>query len=103
MLGRSQYKQPTLNININQKLKSTNQIYQINYLNSTLSGLTLGLAWSQNTYDYAIYNDLVYIDLRGSLNFDLFVDGVGTVYTSNKHYQMVVDTRTGEAIQIAKK
>jgi len=92
-----------INIIINQNLEdpnTTNQEYVVNNVNTSLSGVTLGASWEQISYDYTIFNNTVVIDLYGALNYDLFIQGIGTVYTEFVHYQMIVDLNTGQAISI---
>ena len=91
-----------LNINVSQKLQdeSTNQDYEVVNLSTILSGFTLGLSWNQSSYDYTIYNSIAYIDLYGYINYNLFIEGIGTIYTEYKHYEMRVDIETGEQLLI---
>lgn len=92
----------TINININQDLKdtSTNTNYELNSLNTIYSGVTLGTSWTQSSYDYIIFNNTAIIDLYGSIKYNVFIQGVGTVYTDYKHYQMIVDIETGQQLSI---
>ena len=91
-----------LNINISQKLQNENidQDYEIVNLSTILSGFTLGASWNQSSYDYTVYNNVAYIDLYGYLNYDFFMEGVGTVYSKYKHYKMRVDIETGQQLLI---
>lgn len=92
----------TLNITINQDLKDTSisQNYKVNSLNTIYSGVTIGTSWAQSSYDYKIFNGTAIIDLYGSINYNLFIEGIGTVYTDAKHYQMIVNIQNGQQISI---
>jgi len=94
----------SLNINIKQKLKipAINQEYEVIDVSTIYSGFTIGSSWEQTSFNVSVAGDIAIINLFGEINYNLFIEGVGTVFTDVKHYQMIVNIYTGQQISIIK-
>ncbi|MGS2727470.1 hypothetical protein ACU8DI_12740 [Psychroserpens sp. BH13MA-6] len=95
-----------MNISVNQKLRddTTGQAYEIIEVVSSHSGFTFGLTWEQTSTsnDYVVVGNTAIINLEGLMHYNLFFNGIGTVYSEFIHYELIINIETGEAISITK-
>jgi hypothetical protein len=89
-----------VNIWIRQILETSVVSYQVLDLETDYSGITLGTSWEQTTFTYQVSGQTATIDLYGSFRYNLFINDIGTIFTDSKHYQMQVNTTTGEPVSI---
>lgn len=89
-----------LDIYVNQILAdlSNGISYSVVDVETSYTGFTLGTSWSQVTYDYTVVGDEAIINLYGNLNYNLFLENIGTVFTDAKQYEMRVNINTGEEV-----
>ena len=73
-------------------------LYSIENVNSNAFGFTLAFSWNQTSYDKSISGNTATINLYGALNYNLFFEGVGTIFTENIRICIKVNTLTGEII-----
>jgi hypothetical protein len=94
----------SLNISVIQKLKDDdiNQDYEIIDVITSFSGFTLGGTWEQTSVynDYTVIGNMAIVNVEGLLHYNLFVEGIGTVYSEHKHFELKINIETGEAISI---
>ncbi|MGQ3677462.1 hypothetical protein [Tenacibaculum discolor] len=55
----------------------------ISNVNSHLSGFTLGVSYSHISSTHNVVGNTINVTVRGTLNYNLFVEGVGTYYKEN--------------------
>src|SRR4051794_16474090 len=75
--------------------RSTGGGIQTSNWNSGLVGMTLGVSWDQQSVDSYTYNGSVYFTIKGYQNYNLFVEGIGTMFTEPVTIQGVYNTTTG--------
>lgn len=63
---------------------SNNNSVTASDFNSNISGITVGISYEHTSTSYSIYSDnTIQFTVQGVQNYNIFVDGVGTVYTEN--------------------
>ena len=74
--------------------------YNIEDVTSNAFGVTLAFSWNQTIYDVTIdqTTKITIVNIFGVLNYNVFFEGIGTVYSSNKHIQIKLNTLTGNII-----
>ena len=77
--------------------------YSINEVNSNAFGLTAGFSWNQSSFDVSIVGNVVTVNIYGVINYNLFIDGIGTIFSSNIHLQIKINKTTGNIISAVKK
>lgn len=81
--------------------------YSVKDITASEFGITFSWSFTLTTYSSAILkpftnpNDIT-IDVYGTENYNIFLEGIGTVYKSPVHYQIVVNAVTGEITSIKK-
>lgn len=70
-------------------------ITSINELSSGLVGFTLGVSWEQKTTDYTLSGSKVNFTVRGYQNYNLIVEGIGTVFSQPVKITGSYDIRSG--------
>ncbi len=76
--------------------------YSISDVNSNAFGFTAGFNWHQTSFDTTIAGNIVTINIFGIINYNLFVDGVGTVYSAPTHLQIKINKTNGRIISAVK-
>lgn len=79
---------------------TTNSEFSLSQINSFLSGVTLFLNWSQNSYNYSNNGNITTITINGHLIFGIDVEGIPLEYTEQWTITVVLNNQTGEAIDI---
>jgi hypothetical protein len=75
--------------------------YSVKEITSSEYGITFVWSFSLTTYSSIILkpttnpNDIT-VDVYGTENYNIFIDGIGTVYKDPVHYQMIINALTGE-------
>lgn len=94
----------SLNISVIQKLKddSINQDYEIIDVITDFSGFIFGYTWEQTSTsdDYVVSGNIAIVNVIGLQHYNLFLEGIGTVYSAYKHFELKINIETGEAISI---
>lgn len=80
--------------------QTTSPNYNIEDVTSNAFGVTLAFSWNQTTYDVSINEttNIATVNVFGVLNYNAYFEGLGTVYSSNKHVQIKLNTLTGNII-----
>ncbi|MFT5890623.1 MAG: hypothetical protein ACI9Y7_000716 [Dokdonia sp.] len=99
---RVDYGLTNLDLFVNQILNNPieNQEYEFIEVTSELSGITIGSSWEQTAVEHVIVGNEAIITVFGSLNFNLFIESIGTIYTDVKIFELHIDINTGEPISI---
>ena len=61
-------------------------------------GVTFSFSWEQSSYDSNTKDELTTINIYGKLKYNIFIEGIETVYTELKHFQVVVNNKTGKEV-----
>ncbi len=77
-------------------LSKVNDKYQINNVVSNPYGLTLGYAWTQTAYSQTTNGSNTTVILNGITSYTLFVQGIGTIYSSPVSYQININNTNGQ-------
>lgn len=86
-------------IYVKQQIKPT---YSIIDVSSSEWGVTISFSWEQTNYDKSTNGNYTTITVSGKLNYNLFIDGIGTIYSDICKFQVVVDNRTDHSISMKK-
>ncbi|WP_204344814.1 hypothetical protein [Psychroserpens algicola] len=93
-----------ININVKQNLKdeSINQDYEITDVITSFTGFTLGGSWEQISLpsDYTVLGNVAIVTVEGILHYNLFAEGIGTVFSELKVFELKINIETGELISI---
>lgn len=93
-----------LEVFINQTLKSNmiNRDYYLNSLAVGYTGMTIGSSWETTHFDFDVDGEVATINVYGELDYNLFMEGIGTIWTEFVHYEIKIDTLTGNDISVIK-
>ncbi len=72
-----------LHLNVGFNYSSNDQGTNASNFNSHLSGFTLGLSYEHLYSNYNVSGSTISFTVDGVINYNLFVDGIGTIYTQN--------------------
>lgn len=73
--------------------------YQFLGVSSQLSGLTVGRTWHQNDeIEVAIIENEVIVTINGTLNTNLFIESIGTIYSDTLTIEVHLSKLTGEIL-----
>ena len=81
--------------NINQAKGLT---YTVQNVTSGAYGLTLGYSWNQNDYSVSVSGNTTSVTVYGILEYTIFYEGVGTIYSEQLSYRININNRTGRII-----
>gem|GEM_PF-6586245 len=78
--------------------------FGISDVSSNAYGFTLAFGWEQSEWSEeenqsTAMADDYNVDFVGELHYNLFIDGIGTVMTQNRHFRAVIDKRDGSVIE----
>lgn len=85
-------------IDLKIKVKQTMSPYSISNVTSAVVGITFGNGWEQSDFSVNINSNIVTIDIYGTSTVSVFVEGIGTIYTKERHYQIKINKTTGVVI-----
>lgn len=80
---------------------STNK-FVVKDITSDEWGVTLGWSWSQSSFTINTSGNIITVDVWGKEKYNIFLEGVGTVYNKGQHYRMEIDRTTGVQLSIKK-
>ena len=72
--------------------------YEVLEVTSSDWGVTFSFSWEQSSYDSNTKDELTTINIYGKLKYNIFIEGIETVYTELKHFQVVVNNKTGKEV-----
>jgi len=75
-------------------------VYEVSGVTSSAWGVTLSFSWEQDNYLDKTNGDNTIIDIYGKVNYNLFLKEIGTVYTEQYHFQVVVNNKTGKEVSM---
>ncbi|TGD56762.1 hypothetical protein [Flavobacterium humi] len=84
-----------INFNIIQNISPS---YSVENVTSTCYGFTLAFSWAQTGFDKAIVNNNAIINVYGDINYNVFMEGLGTVWTQPKQIRVKTNTTNGQII-----
>ncbi len=64
-------------------------------------GVTFSWSWSHDHADISTNSTEIIVDVFGYINYNVFVEGVGTVYKDAKHYRVKLNKQTGSITSIS--
>ncbi len=70
----------TLNYNVDVSYNSNDTGVQATGVNSYISGVTLGVSWTQNSVSQNVNGNTIEFEVNGTLNYNIVFEGIGTVY-----------------------
>lgn len=73
-------------------------IFTIQNVTSDTFGLTLGYSWTQNTYNQSTVGNITTVNVYGTLNYTMFAQGIGNVYSSPIIFQIKINNANGHII-----
>ena len=73
-------------------------VYEVLEVTSSDWGLTVMFSWEQTSYNRNTSGDFTTINIYGKMKYNVFIDGIGTVYTELKQFQVVVNNKTGKEV-----
>lgn len=69
--------------------------YSVANVTTELFGFTLFADWKQSDYSVSITNNVVTVNVYGVSSIKVFLEGIGTIYHENKHFQIKINKLTG--------
>lgn len=78
--------------------QNASKIFTIQNVSSDAFGLTLGYTWNQNTYNQSTVGNITTINVYGNLNYTMFAQGIGNVYSSPIIFQININNTNGHII-----
>lgn len=85
------------------KKNSVTNKWDLETVTSSEWGVSLAWSWSQVGFTQKTVGDKIIVDVKGYIKYNIFIEGVGTVYFSFKHYQLEINKVTGEITSIIQK
>lgn len=75
-----------------------NQEYEFIEVTSEISGTTFAHSWEQVAIEHVIIGNEIIVTVYGNLNFNLFLESIGTIYTDVIILELHINIDTGEPI-----
>ncbi len=90
-------------IDISCKLYKSGNLWQVTNVSSTEYGLTISWSWEQlPNYTTSILGNEIVLNVEGYIKYNVFLEGLGTVYKQKQKYIIKIDTQTGLITSLAK-
>lgn len=89
---------PWVNLQLVVIQAKTGDRYIINNVVTNPIGLTLGYAWSQSAYSQTTNGNTTTITVSGIASYTLFVQSIGTIYSSPVTYQININNTNGQIV-----
>ena len=89
---------PWANLQVDITQSKVGDKYVVDSVVSNAVGLTAGYAWTQSSYGKTTIGNNTTVIFNGIASYTLFVQGIGTVYTSSVSYSVTMNNRTGQII-----
>ncbi|MGG9971502.1 hypothetical protein ACQ33O_06880 [Ferruginibacter sp. SUN002] len=83
------------------KKEGTNWI--VTDITSSDYGVTLGWEWNQQSFTQSTSGNEIIVDVYGFIDYNILIDGLGTLYKKKQHYQLKINSQTGKITYLAKK
>lgn len=82
--------------------KGSNNFFTVDAVTSNEFGVTLGWSWTQSSHTVNVSGNIITVDIYGTENYNIILEGIGTVYKSPQHYRMTLDKLTGKQLTLEK-
>jgi hypothetical protein len=89
-------------IDIDVKLTRSSGIWSVSDITSHECGITFPWTWDQSSYNKSLIGNEITVDVIGYIHYNIFVNGIGTVYKSKRHYQLKINNITGKITSVQK-
>lgn len=89
-------------VEANIKLTKNGAVWQLSGVTSSDWGVTFNWSWSQDHYDMNTGTSEIVIDLYGYCSYNIFVEGIGTVWKERMHFRIKVNSQTGKISSLSK-
>lgn len=89
---------PWANIQVEISQTKVGNTYVVNNVASFAQGLTIGYNWTQTSFIKNTVGNMTTVTFSGAAAYSLFAEGVGTVYTSQVSYAIVINNTNGKII-----
>ncbi|MBI1342095.1 MAG: hypothetical protein GC171_04065 [Terrimonas sp.] len=83
-------------VNIFVKLNNNTGKWGVSNVTSEQWGLTLAWTWEQEEFTQSTTGDEITIDVFGTISYKLFLQSIGIIYRTTRHYQIKINTITGK-------
>ncbi len=80
-----------LHLNVRFDYVANGEKIDVRNIKSNLTGFTLGLSYEHESSSYSIENNKIRIKTFGIMNYNIFVEGIGTIYRQNVTIDLLVD------------
>lgn len=91
---------PAGGIIISIKQKMTPPPYSILDVTSSTFGFTISFGFQQTSFNSSIVSNIATVNVFGNLHYNCVIDGLGTVWSTPKHYIIKINITTGNIISI---
>lgn len=82
--------------------KDSTNVFTFDSVASTEWGLTFSWSWTTVTTSNSVSGDIITVDIIGTENYNVFLEGIGTVYKSAQHYRITINKNTGKVLSFQK-
>jgi hypothetical protein len=82
--------------------KNSSNIYEVQNVTSDEYGNTLGWSWTQSQYTVNVGSEIIQVDIWGKEKYNIFLEGIGTVYSKEQHYRIMINKLTGKMTFVEK-
>lgn len=83
--------------------KNSQNIWSVSDVTSSEWGMTIGWSWLQQSYTVSSApGNVITVEVFGYENYNIFVEGIGTVYKALRKYSIKVNAVSGEITSITK-
>jgi hypothetical protein len=93
---------PLMGIEIDVELqKDSTGLWNLKEVTSDEYGITITFGWEQKRFQQTVTGNEIVIDVTGVLKYNLFLEGIGTVYQQKKTYRLKVSRQSGKITAIS--
>lgn len=55
----------------------------------------MGYDWDQSTFDQSTNSGIITVNIHGYEHYSVFIEGIGTIYSKYKSFQVKINATTG--------
>ena len=89
-------------VDVKCKLEKVNNVWNLINVTSTDYGVTLGWEWEQNDYSQSTAGNEITVVVKGEVQYNIIIDGVGVWYEQPYTFQIKINKTTGKITSLAK-
>ncbi len=71
-------------------------------ISSDTWGNSFSWSWQQGIYSVNVLHNIITVDLHGTRKWNLFLQGIGTIWSQEIIYRMTIDKTTGQPTSFSK-